>query len=427
MVAECFGAIALGWVHETFVDVKHSFTFFGFEWTDFLIGSTMTWYYVVMGIFGFAIMLGYRYRLSAFIFSIMWALSYFMQKSHYNNHYYLVMLVSFWMLIMPAHRYASLDVKQRRVKASLSCPNWAILYFKIQFAIVYFYAAIAKVYPDWLQATPIQIWLKNKTHYPIVGGLFEYEWFPYFIAYGGLFFDALVIPCLLFKRTRVLAIGLSLVFHLFNSAVFQIGIFPYFALAVALFFFDPEDIRRLFLKKKPVYIPDVFSNRHPNNWITPIFVVYFIIQLLLPIRHHFIKGNVLWDEAGHRLSWRMMLRAKAGVCTYVVKYGQDQEKRIPGREFLQMHQVHDVNTRPDMLYRSIDYLKEYLDSMGIEPTAIYCKSQVSVNGRPYATFVKPDFDMLKAKWNFYGKQEWIAEEPYLGWVTDPGKTGSPKK
>ncbi len=416
MVAEAFGAIALGWVSETFVNVRHSFTFFGFEWTDILLGQPMTWYYVIMGILGIGIMLGYRYVACMVVFSCMWALSYFMQKSHYNNHYYLVMLVSFWMLFMPAHRYASLDVKHGRVSASLSCPNWCILFFKVQFAIVYFYAAVAKLYPDWLTAKPVSIWLQNKVHYPIIGGLFEFEWFAYLISYGGIFFDFLIIPCLLFKRTRVLAIVLSLVFHLFNSAVFQVGIFPYFALAVALFFFEPETIRRIFLKKKPRFITTGSSLTKKSHWVAPIFIVYFLIQLLLPLRHHAIPGNVLWDEAGHRLSWRMMLRSKAGHCSFRVKHDNGKETRISGYDFLAEHQVRDAAARPDMLYRSIDYLQEYLEDEKIDAEAIYCDCNVSINGRPWSQFVDPDFNMLEAEWNYFSQQKWIAKESFLGWM-----------
>ena len=323
------------------------------------------------------------------------------------------MLVSFWMMIMPAHQYASLDAKQGRVKRSLTCPNWCILYFKLQFAIVYFFATIAKLYPDWLAARPVDLWLKAKSHYPIVGGLFEYDWFPYLIAYGGLFYDGLIIPFLLFKRTRFIAIVLSLIFHLFNSAVFQVGIFPYFALAVAMFFFEPEQIRRIFLKKKPsVEISEPQSSKR-TTWLAPIFITYFVIQLILPIRHHFIPGNVLWDESGHRLSWRMMLRAKYGRCTYRITYDEGKEKVVYPKSFLAAHQIHDAASRPDMLYRTINYLKEHLSNENIEPEAIYCNCKLSVNGRKMTTFVQPEYNMLYAKWNYFGKQEWIAEEPDL--------------
>ena len=415
LIAESWGAIATGWVAETFVNVRHTFTFFGFEWTAFLIGQPMLWWYVIMGILGIGVMLGYRYRLSMTLFAVMWALSYFMQKSHYNNHYYLLMLVCFWMIAMPAHRYASMDVKHGRVFPSLTCPNWCILFFKIQFAIVYFYAAVAKLYPDWLAAKPVSIWLSGKTHYPIVGGLFHHEWFAYLISYGGIFFDFLIIPALMIRQTRIIAIVLSLIFHLFNSAVFQIGIFPYFALDVALFFFEPDSIRRLFLRKKPQLI-EFIAPRSIGSYFKIFFIGYFVIQILKPLRHHVMPGNVLWNEAGHRLSWRMMLRAKYGHYAFRVQYNKDQEKRVLSRDFLARHQIADVATRPDMLYRSIDYLKEYLREQDIEAEAIFCDCITKVNGRPTMQYVNPDYNMLDAEWNYFGPQDWMAEEPDLSVV-----------
>src|SRR5690554_7445172 len=39
---------------------------------------------------------------------------------------------------------------------------------------------------------------------------------------------------------------------------------------------------------------------------------------MLPLRHWTIKGDVLWTEEGHRLSWRMMLRARGGEAEFKV-------------------------------------------------------------------------------------------------------------
>ena len=68
-----------------------------------------------------------------------------MQKSYYNNHYYLLLLISFLMIFLPANRYASLDVKQRRVNQEQTMPNWISLLFIFQMFIVYFYASVAKL------------------------------------------------------------------------------------------------------------------------------------------------------------------------------------------------------------------------------------------------------------------------------------------
>ena len=82
------------------------------------------------------------------------------------------------------------------------------------------------------------------------------------------------------------------------------------SLAFCLFFFEPKTIRDIFLKKKLLYEGNEMSIPKMRNPFVVLLSVYFIIQLALPLRHWFIQDDVLWTEEGHRLSWRMMLRAK---------------------------------------------------------------------------------------------------------------------
>ena len=315
---ESVGAIFTGWIKKTLIEPEFTFSFIDFSWLQPLPGNSMYAYYIIMGVFGLLIMLGYKYRFSAFAFAIMWAGTYFMQKSSYNNHYYLLFLLSFIMAVLPANRYASLDVKLKPKLKSISMPNWCRWLFILQLFIVYSYASIAKIYPDWLDGSVIKLLMQNKSHFPLVGELLQNETVHYFIAYSGILFDGLIIPFLLFKPTRKYAFFASIFFHLFNSFIFHIGIFPYLSLAFCLFFFEPKSIRNIFLKKKELYTGNDIKIPSYQNVFKIAFAVYFIIQIALPLRHYFIQDNVLWTEEGHRLSWRMMLRAKNGSINFRV-------------------------------------------------------------------------------------------------------------
>src|SRR5699024_839722 len=114
------------------------------------------------------------------------------------------------------------------------------------------------------------------------------------------------------------AFAAAVFFHIFNSIVFQIGIFPYLALGLFIFFYPPKYIHRLFLKRKPFYDQGEIIFPAYKNLMTAFLGVWFLIQLLLPIRHWFIKGDVLWTEEGHRLAWRMMLRSRSGYSTFKI-------------------------------------------------------------------------------------------------------------
>ena len=113
--AEGAGALALGWVRETFVDVPFNFTFIGFEWLNCLNGPYMYIHYGMIAIFGLGIAAGFFYRISAAGFLLFWIIAYLMQKHHYNNHYYLMILMGFWMLILPLGKRFALDVRLGRV------------------------------------------------------------------------------------------------------------------------------------------------------------------------------------------------------------------------------------------------------------------------------------------------------------------------
>ncbi|NNL82302.1 MAG: HTTM domain-containing protein, partial [Winogradskyella sp.] len=237
---ESVGAVVTGWVKRTLIDPEFTFTFIGFEWLQPLPGDWMYAYYIVMGLFGLMIMIGYKYRFSAFMFAIMWTATYLMQKSAYNNHYYLLCLLSFIMVALPANRYASIDVLINPKLKKLSMPSWCRWVFIIQLFILYTYASIAKIYPDWLNGSVTELLMKARADYPIIGDLLQEKAIHYCIAYGGILFDGLIIPLLLYKPTRKVAFIVSLFFHLFNSIVFQIGIFPYLSLAFSVFFFEPK-------------------------------------------------------------------------------------------------------------------------------------------------------------------------------------------
>ncbi|HUH46614.1 MAG TPA: HTTM domain-containing protein, partial [Arenibacter sp.] len=100
---ECYGALFTGWVKRNLIDPGFTFTFIGFEWLQPLPGSGMYFYFVAMGTLGICIALGYRYRFSMIAFTLLWTTVYLMQKTAYNNHYYLLVLISTIMCFLPAH------------------------------------------------------------------------------------------------------------------------------------------------------------------------------------------------------------------------------------------------------------------------------------------------------------------------------------
>ena len=286
-------------------------------------------------------------------------------------------------------------------------PAWCKWVFVMQLFILYTYASIAKLYPDWLDTSVIAILMKGRANYPIVGDLLQQEWIHYFIAYGGILFDGLIIPALLFKPTRKYAFFASIFFHIFNSIVFQIGIFPYLSLAFSLFFFEPKTVRNLFLKKKEYYDSEDVVVPKYSNLLISVFAIYFAIHIALPLRHHYFEDDVLWTEEGHRLSWRMMLRSKSGRVTYrVIDEATNQQIPIKLNDYLTKKQQRGASSKPDVIWQFAQHLKEDFAKKG-QSVKVYVRAYVSVNGKRSKRLIDPEVDLANEEWHHFKHHDWI--------------------
>ncbi len=407
--AEAIGAIFTGWITETLVEPLFTFNFLGFDFLQPLSGNGMYYYYLIMGIFGLLVMIGYKYRWSLIMYTIMWAGVYFMQKASYNNHYYLLMILCLIMSVLPASNNFSIDSKITPSIKRISMPRWCVLIIITQLWIVYTYAAIAKLYPDWLDYTVAKNLMLPKANYPVIGALLQKHTSHIIIAYFGIFFDLLIVPLLLWRKTRLIAFIFSAFFHLFNSIIFGIGIFPYLSLAFSLFFFSKERIHRLFMRKKEFYAASEVLIPSYKKIIVSIIITWFITQITLPVRHWFIPGDVLWTEEGHRLSWRMMLRGKSGVTHFYITDKSDpnsERKLINKNLYLTNKQIPLVSTKPDAMWQFAQFLKKTYAKNG-KNIAVFVSSKVSVNGKELKEFINPEVDLANVCWNYFTSNPWI--------------------
>jgi len=429
---EGFGAIFTGWVKRTFIEPDFTFPFIGFEkiltpihqtlkkplldfhlfgieqlnLADYSYGFYL--YFAAMGICGFLVMIGYKYRWSIGIFTVLWTCVYLMQKTSYNNHYYLLILLSAFMWIVPAHHYLSVDAKRNPSIKKIHMPNWCLWIFILQLFIVYTYASVAKMYPDWISGEVAKNLIASRRNLPIVGEFLQQNWIYYMLTYVGIAFDLLVIPLLLWKRTRVFIFCCSIIFHLFNSFVLHIGIFPYMSLALCIFFFEPETIRNIFLKKKEVYTGNEVILPPYRHIAIPIFTIYFIFQILLPLRHWTFEDDVLWTEEGHRLSWRMMLRSKTGNVRLKIvdkKTGEFITYKSPA-SYTTSRQTKRIAVKPDMLWQFVQFLEKEYEKEGKE-VCIYAEGSVRVNNHSFQKLFDPTVDIAAEEWSHFSHHTWL--------------------
>ncbi|MEJ2003721.1 MAG: HTTM domain-containing protein [Cyclobacteriaceae bacterium] len=405
ITAEAWGAILTGWVGRTFIEPAYNFPFISFSFLEPLPGNGMYYYFILMGSAGIFVMIGYKYRYAMITYALLWSGAYLMQKTSYNNHYYLLMLLCWIMCLVPANANYSVDARINENLRSNTTARWHILIFIVQISVVYFYASVAKMYPDWIRGMPVRIFFSSKENYFLVGQLLQKDWMIYAVSYGGILFDLLIVPGLLWKKTRKLAFGISIFFHLFNSAIFQVGIFPYLGIAFGIFFFDSDTVRKFF-KRKPYKPGQLKLSPMYQKLILSMLGIYFIIQLLLPLRHWFFPGVVHWTEEGHRLSWHMMLRSKSGFVNFRVKTDSAEWITSPGK-YLTAKQSGKIATHPDMLWQFVQILKDDLEAHGIQNAEIYAQGKASLNGRQLQPLYDPDVDMAKIEWEPFRHSSWL--------------------
>lgn len=410
-----FGALLLwqvvdyllsGWIRINLLKPIFTFSHIGMEWLQPLSGNGMYYYFVLMAIAALFVMIGFYYRISIVLFTILWSGIYFMQKTTYNNHHYLIVLLCLLMCLLPANAYASVDSKIKPEVKRFTMPAWCSWIMIVQIAIVYFYASVAKLYSGWLDGSFTKGMLSK--HAPdFLKEFYAQEWFYLFIAYAGLAFDFLVVPLLLWKKTRNLAFIASVIFHIFNKAHLGIGIFPFLALSFIVFFYPPETIRKLFFWKKPIETSISSPSQEGKMLVRWILLPYLLLQILLPLRHYAIKGDVLWTEEGHRLSWRMMLRSRKGTTKFKVVDNKTQKTKIfKLKKILTPKQIRGMQSKPDMIWQTAQKIKERYARMG-KDVSVYADSKVAINHGEPRILINPDIDLGKAKWNYFWHNDWI--------------------
>lgn len=404
---ESLGAIATGWVKTNLIEPKIYFSFIGFEFLQIFTGNYMYLHFVLLALASLGVMLGYRYRFNIVLLTVLWAMVYLVQKTAYNNHYYFMGLIAFVFCFLPANSRVSFDANKNPSIATREMPRWISLVFIVQISCVYVYAALAKIYPDWLNAT-ISKQMFSSVNWPdFLEPIFTHEIFYYFIAYAGIFFDALIVPALLYKRTRIWALIASVIFHLFNSVVLQIGVFPYFALSFSVFFFKPEVISRIFFFKEKSNSCSKKSFKPRTVIFYLVFVPFLILQITLPLRHYFFKDNVLFTEEGHRLSWRMMLRSRYGSASFkVVDLSNNLLLEFPVNELLTKKQLQSLNA-PDVIWQMAQFIKSYYAKENKKVAVYVSESGVSINKKPAQQLIDPRIDLAQESWNPFKHHGWI--------------------
>lgn len=380
-----------------YIQPKIHLTYYGFDWVRPWPGNGMTLHFFVLMISALAFALGLGYRLAAIVMCLTFTHVFLIERSLYNNHYYLVVLLSFLSIFLPLTQGWSVDAL-RRDAFDQSVPMWTVWLLRFQIGIVYFFGGVAKLDADWLRGQPMRMWLAAKANLPVIGPYLTEEWVVQVFVWGGLVIDLLAVPCLLWSRTRLPMFGLLLVFHLLNSQLFSIGFFPWLMLAATTLFFQPDWPKR-WLRMPTVDFASTaqtMSWTRRGRWGAAVIAMYVAIQLLVPLRHFAYPGNPSWTEQGQLFAWRMMLRQKTTAIRFqAFDPASGRHGVLDVRPYLNLRQATQMSRDPDLIIQFAHKLADYHRTRGVRDLEIRVVALASLNGRKAQLLIDPNLDLVR--------------------------------
>jgi vitamin K-dependent gamma-carboxylase len=399
-------------LHQAYIDPVFHYTYPGFGWVEPLPGQLMYVVFLAMAACAILIAFGLFYRYATIGFFLLHTYVLLIDQSTAWNHYYLISLLAFLMIFIPANRTLSGDVARGAVAQSDEVPSWCLWILRGQMGLVYFYAGLAKLSShDWLHARPMDIYLTANQHFPLIGGWFDERWLQYAASYAGMLFDLSIVPLMLWRRSRPLGLALAIVFHLSNSLMFNIQVFPYLALAATLLFLGPswprlgDQWRRL---SEPV-ASALRSAPRLTTRQTALFSllgVFFLIQLLLPLRHFAFRGNAEWTKLGGYHAWRMLLDVReVEVAFFVTSEDPKAICEVDLSAYLYPNQVNWLGY-PDGAVQFARYIAKQYRERGASNFEINVWSNIKFNGREGRALYDMDADLASVS-RPIGSADWL--------------------
>ncbi len=386
-----------------YIDPTFHFTWHFFEWVKPWPGDGMYVHFFVLLVAAIGITVGFYYRTAAVVFFVGYLHVFLIDECLYLNHYYLIVLLSFIAAVLPAQRRLSLDVWRHPEIETNVAPRWTLALIRFQVGIPYLFGGIAKLNGDWLAGEPLRTWLADSVDFPWVGHWFTSEWCVYLFVYGGLLIDLLALPALIYRRTRVPALILLTVFHLINSKLFQIGVFPWMMIGLTwIAFVDPDQWEK--------YLPAVARTGPIKRLAWPISMILILLvagQLLVPWRHWLYPGRAAFTREGHHFSWRMKLNIRSIDLKMYWEDADGQLHPIALEDYLTSKQA--LKTRDaDMVVQLAHHIAHSLDPNKSIP--IRADMMIALNGRPPSPLIDTSVNLTE-KSRTLRHVDWIHVSP----------------
>ena len=406
-----------GQLPQIYGEPTYFFTYPGFDWVRPWSVSGMYVHYTVLAALALAICVGAWHRVASALFTVGFAYAQLIDVTNYLNHHYLVVLVAAQLALLPANGVWSIDARWRPALARRTVPAWIVWLVRFQIGIVYVFAGLAKAKVDWLfHGQPLNLWLAARTETPIIGRFFDEPNVALAMSWMGFVYDTTIVIWLSWRRTRVPAYLVLIVFHGLTGYLFNIGMFPIIMTSSALIFFSPSWPRTLLRRVGLSRLAEPPLERHRSpvsprlrRIVAAAIALHVAVQIALPLRHHVYPGPVLWNEDGMRFAWHVMIREKHGAVTFIAELEGGKRVEVPPGTYLTWRQEREMGSQPDLILQLAKRIGRDLDARGLRVVAVRADTRVSLNGRRSVPMIDPEANLLEIR--DVGPRAWVLPEP----------------
>ncbi len=384
--------VANGWVAEQYLDPDVHF-----PWIDGLTVPSPTVMYAlfaVQAVAGLLVAADRWPRRAAAAWWVAFVWVELLDRTWYLNHYVLLSVLGALVVAVPVRAHGG----------ARWVPAWGLALLKAQVALVYLWAGLAKLNADWLvRGEPLHTWLASRMDWPVVGPWLARPELAVGMSWGGMLYDLAVPFLLLLPRTRPVAYGLVVGFHVVTGLLFPIGVFPWVMVLASTLFLPADWPVRHRGTARAVDPPP--PHRLSGAGLAGVVLVG-VLMAGMPVRHVLYGPDVNWTEQGFRLSWRVLLIEKTGFVTFTA------EERTTGRRWtveprddLTPVQHQQMRTQPDLIAQYARHIARGFAARGHD-VAVYADAWAALNGRPTQRLIRPDVDLTQPWWDRH-QQGWI--------------------
>jgi len=129
---------ARGWITALYIDPPYHFHYWGFAWVEPLPAAGLFLVFAALGVLSLLVAAGLWYRPALALFFLLFTYVELLDAAAYLSPSSFISALALLMLALPLRRGLTL------------APTWALWALRLQVGLVYVFAGLAKLRPDWL-------------------------------------------------------------------------------------------------------------------------------------------------------------------------------------------------------------------------------------------------------------------------------------